>query len=167
MLSPKTDLKELEAELRAQIELAISKLGDQVTHMGGHMGSCRITPEIEGLHQKLADEYGLLFDTRTLGVRRAGRWQGSNSQERIKSLAKLFEVLGPGTYILVEHPGLDTPEMAAMNSSGNVGRQRQAVTDAFCSEKVRDVIQRRGIQLISYRQLRDEAKVVAQGTADR
>jgi predicted glycoside hydrolase/deacetylase ChbG (UPF0249 family) len=160
MLSPKTDLKELEAELRAQIELGISKLGDQVTHMGGHMGTSRITPEIEALHQRLADEYGLLFDTRPLGIKRAGRWRGESSQERINALAKLFDELEPGTYILVEHPGLDTPEMAAMSSIQDVGKQRQAVTDAFCSAKVKEVIQRRGIKLISYRDLREEAKAL-------
>jgi predicted glycoside hydrolase/deacetylase ChbG (UPF0249 family) len=160
MLSPKTDMKELEAELRAQIELAISKLGDQVTHMGGHMGTSRITPEVEALHQKLADEYGLLFSTEGLGIKRAGRWGGRSSQERIDSLAKLFEELEPGTYIIVEHPGLETPEMVAMSTRQNVGRDRQAVTDAFCSEKVKEVIARRGIKLLSYGDLREEARAM-------
>ncbi len=164
LLSPKTDLKELEAELRAQIELTISKLGDRVTHMGGHMGTSRITPEVEAIHRKLADEYGLLFGTSQFGIKRAGRWGGNSSQERIDSLAKLFEELQPGRYIIVEHPGLDTPEMQAMDSKQNVGKARQAVTDAFCSDKVREVIKRRGIKLLSYGDLREKAKALKETT---
>jgi len=158
--SPKTDMKELEAELRAQIELAIRELGDQVTHMGGHMGTSRIAPEVEALHRKLAEEYDLLFDVQELGVKRAGRWGGKTAEDRIKFLVTLLENLGPGTYILVEHPGLDSPEMCAMDSKQNVGKQRDAVTKAFCSEKVREVIERRGIKLISYAGLREEGRAL-------
>ena len=65
---------------------------------------------------------------------------------------KVLEALGPGTWVLVEHPGLDTPEMRAIGHKGywNVATHRDAVTRAFTSEKVKAVIMRRGIQLVSY-----------------
>lgn len=35
-------------------------------------------------------------------------------EQREAALIKALEGLGPGTWIIIEHPGLDTPEMQAM-----------------------------------------------------
>jgi hypothetical protein len=71
------------------------------------------------------------------------------------TLAKTLEKLEPGVWILVEHPGLDTPEMQTMGHIGywNVAAHRDGVTKAFTSEKVKSVIRRRGIKLVSYRDI--------------
>jgi hypothetical protein len=56
---------------------------------------------------------------------------------------------------VIEHPGLDTPEMQAMGHKGygEVAAHRDAVTKSFTSPKVKEVIKRRGILLVSYRDL--------------
>jgi len=67
-------------------------------------------------------------------------------------MVKILENLDAGTWIYVEHPGLDTPEMKNIGHIGyrNVGTDREAVTRVFTSEKVKAVIKKRGIELISY-----------------
>jgi hypothetical protein len=59
--------------------------------------------------------------------------------------------------MLVEHPGLDTPELRGFGHPGyeNVAQHRAGVTKAFTSGKVKSTIQKRGIRLISYADLKD------------
>ena len=59
------------------------------------------------------------------------------------------------TYLFVDHPGLDSPELRAIHHIGyeNVALDRQGVTDVYTSEKVKAVIKQKGIQLISYKDL--------------
>jgi hypothetical protein len=66
-----------------------------------------------------------------------------------------LEQAGAGRWLLVEHPGLDTPEMRGLGHLGyyHVAADRAAVTAAFTSEKVRQVIRQRGIRLASYGEL--------------
>ncbi len=68
----------------------------------------------------------------------------------------MLEGLKPGTYLFVEHPGLNTPEMRAIGHKGyyNVAQDRDAVTEIFTSPKVKKVIDRLGIKLISYKDLK-------------
>ena len=53
---------------------------------------------------------------------------------------------------MVEHPAFDTPEMRNIGHKGyeNVATDRAGVTRAFTSERVKEVIARRKIRLISY-----------------
>ncbi|MEE8451718.1 MAG: hypothetical protein V3R99_07375 [Thermoguttaceae bacterium] len=59
--------------------------------------------------------------------------------------------------LAVEHPGIDTPEMRAIGHHGyrDVAADRDAVTKAFTSEKVKQVVKSRRIKLISYGDLYD------------
>ena len=54
--------------------------------------------------------------------------------------------------MIVEHPALDTPEMLNIGHKGyeNVAADRAGVTQAFTSARVKEVIARRKIALISY-----------------
>ena len=156
-LEAKPKLEEVEKELRAQIELAVKKI-PRVSHLTSHMGTPTSTPELKALVRKLAKEYKLPIDFP--GLKRAGGFGRSDAsaQERIEALVKLLEGLKPGTWIIVEHPGLDTPEMTALGHKGywNVAAHRDAVTKAFTSPKVEKVINRRKIKLISYNDLSGE-----------
>jgi len=69
-------------------------------------------------------------------------------------------MLKPGTYLFVEHPGLNTAEMGAIGHTGyeNVAEDRDAVTEVFVSEKVKKAIKRLGIKLISYADLKKAGK---------
>ncbi len=143
--------EEVERELRAQIELALEKI-ENVTHLSCHMGTATCTPELRALVEQLAAEYKLPFDVPD--AQRTGRWGGKDTtaEQKEANLVQLLENLQPGLWLIVEHPGLDTPEMRAIGHPGyeNVAADRDGVTRAFTSPKVKEVIRRRGIQLISY-----------------
>lgn len=147
---PKTE--EVEKELRAQIELAVKKI-PQVSHLSCHMGTPRATPELRAVVDKLAKEYTLPVSLPE-AKRPPGRFGGSGKtpQEMENDLVELLEKLKPGLWLIVEHPGLDTPEMRAIGHKGyrDVAAHRVGVTHAFTSEKVKRVVQRRNIELISY-----------------
>jgi predicted glycoside hydrolase/deacetylase ChbG (UPF0249 family) len=145
-------IEEVEKELRAQIELA-RKMIPQVSHLSSHMGTPTSTPELRALVARLAKEYKLPVETPGAQYLRWFVDSKASAEQREAALVKALEEVGPGTWILVEHPGLDTPEMRAMGHKGywEVASHRDGVTKAFCSPKVKEVIQRRGIQLVSYR----------------
>jgi hypothetical protein len=147
---------EVERELRAQIELARKHLGKQVTHVSAHMGAATATKELREMTARLAKEYGLAIENQALA--RTPQWSGSHlpAEEREQRLVKLLEKLGPGQWLLIEHPGLDTGEMRAMGHQGyeNVAEDRAGVLRAFTSERVRKIITDRRIRLISYADLK-------------
>jgi len=144
-------IEEVEKELRAQIELAVREI-PQVTHLSSHMGTPTSTPELRSLVQKLATEYKLTFETPGARHFRWGVDSKATAEQREAKLIEALEALTPGVWILVEHPGLDTAEMRAIGHKGywNVATHRDAVTEAFTSEKVRAAIEKRRIQLVSY-----------------
>jgi len=144
-------IDEVEKELRAQIELA-KKTIPQVSHLSSHMGTPTSAPELRALVQRLAKEYKLPIETP--GARYLS-WQAdtkATAEQREAALIKAMEGLQPGTWIVIEHPGLDTPEMQAMGHKGywEVASHRDGVTRSFTSPKVQEVVNRRGIQLVSY-----------------
>ncbi|MHC4284822.1 MAG: ChbG/HpnK family deacetylase [Planctomycetota bacterium] len=154
-------LEEVEKELRAQIELAMKKIKN-ITHLSAHMGTATCRPDLKKLVKQLAKEYGLHSGSDGLaeqGVKSAGNWGSSKDtpKKREAALIKTLQKLTPGTWILVEHPGLDTPEMRAIGHRGyeNVAYNRDTVTRVFTSSKVKEVIKKKGIKLISYDDLRE------------
>lgn len=146
------DLKEVEAELRAQIELAMKHLPN-VTHVSAHMGAATATDALRALTQRVADDYGLGLQYDEL--QRFPRIGGIDAKDFESELVEALEKIEPGTYMLVEHPGYDTPELRGFGHPGyeNVAQHRAGVTKAFTSDRVKAVIKKRGIQLISYADL--------------
>ena len=73
----------------------------------------------------------------------------------LESFVRVLEGLGPGTWMFVAHPALDTPEMRAVHHVGyeNVAVDRQGVTEAWTSPVAKEIVKRRGIELIGYRDL--------------
>jgi predicted glycoside hydrolase/deacetylase ChbG (UPF0249 family) len=142
---------EVERELRAQIEMALRHL-PKVTHLSAHMGTATSTPQLHRLVEHLGAEYGLA--TRLPNVGRAGRFGDKDDlpAEREAAMIRLIDRLKPGFWMLVEHPGLDTPEMRSIRHDGyeNVAADRAAVTQVFTSKKVQRAIARRKIRLVSY-----------------
>ena len=142
---------EVERELRAQIETALRHLPN-VTHLSAHMGTATSTPELRTLVDHLATEYKLPI--RIPNLTRAGRFGSKDAtpEERVEAMLKLIDGLKPGVWLLIEHPGLDTPEMRAIRHDGyeNVASDRVAVTHVFTNERVMDAIEKRGIKLVSY-----------------
>lgn len=149
-LEAKPVLAEVERELRAQIERAKARI-PQVSHLTVHMGTATATPELRAVVEKLAREYDLPH--RLEGVQPLRAFSGAaQPAEKIRKLVQALEDLGPGTWLLVDHPAQDTPEMRAIGHEGyrDVALDREGVTQAFTSREVLDVIERRKIRLVSY-----------------
>ena len=150
-------LEDIEKEMRAQIELAMKRI-PKISHITAHMGCYNMSEEVKALAKKLAKEYRIDIDPTELGVKSV-RYAGpkDTADEKIASFIRMLEELKPGeTYLFVDHPGLDTPELRAIHHIGyeDVAIDRQGVTDAWTSPRVKEAIKKKGIQLISYADLK-------------
>lgn len=77
----------------------------------------------------------------------------ATQKEKIESFTAMLNTLEKGkTYVFVEHPAYNTPEMQAVHHIGyeDVAVDRQGVADLFTSDRVRQVIAERGIELVNY-----------------
>jgi predicted glycoside hydrolase/deacetylase ChbG (UPF0249 family) len=152
------DIREIEAEMRAQIELARRHI-PQVSHLSCHMGCAGLDERVGKLYRKLAAEYGLDIHPGDHGIEGFPmEVKGVTLEERIHNFIEGLNRLEPGkTYLFVEHPAMATPEMEAVGHSGyyGVNSDRDMVTKMFTSEKVLQVIKERKIKLISYADLVD------------
>ena len=148
-------LDEIARELRAQIELTMREV-PHLSHVSGHMGFASIGDEVGAVVKRLAVEYELDIDPREHNVGYL-RWQEPKEtpEEKIETFARMLESLAPGTWLFVDHPAYDGPEMRAIHHVGyeHVAVDRQGVVEAWTSPRVKEVVARRGIELISYRDL--------------
>jgi predicted glycoside hydrolase/deacetylase ChbG (UPF0249 family) len=150
------DAGEVERELRAQIETAKAALPN-VTYTWEHMGFGSLSPDIRAIVVRLTKEYGLVTPGPDIGVQMLRDvWSGTDAVDvRIEKLTATLEALGPGTWLMVDHAAIDTPETRALGHPGYeyVARDRSGVLAAWTSPKVMEVVKRRGITLTNYRQL--------------
>jgi predicted glycoside hydrolase/deacetylase ChbG (UPF0249 family) len=149
-------LDDVEREFRAQIELAKRHV-PRISHLSGHMGCTDLRPDVKAMTRRLAKEYHVDIWPEDHGVLPA-RYAGpkGTSAEKIESFLAMLDGLEAGkTYLFVDHPGLDGPELRAIHHVGyeNVAADRQGVTDTFTSPRVRERVRARGIELIGYRDL--------------
>ena len=151
-------IEEVEKELRAQIELSL-KYVPHISHLSNHMGFTMLDTRLKQLVEKLATEYKLGTETNNLGYFQ-GWGREVKSEERIDKFCENLENLKPGKYLFVEHPAKETDEMKTVGYKGyeNVGLNREWVTRVFTSEKVKQTIQKKGIKLIGYGNLKDVKK---------
>ena len=107
-------IDEIENEFRAQIELALKKI-PRISHISGHMGCTHLSDEVKVMTEKLAKEYHIDIDPEAHGVSPAS-YDGAHktSEEKIESFIRMLDKLEKGkTYLFVDHPGLDSPELRA------------------------------------------------------
>lgn len=160
---PKQSLKEnawvlsdVEKELRAQIELALKRI-PRISHVSAHMGCTDISDDVKALTRKLTREYGIDIDLGEAGVEATGYKGASKTlQEKKASFTAMLNTLQPGnTYLFVDHPALNTPEMQAIHHIGyeRVAEDRQGVTDLWTAPDIIALIKQKKIQLISYKDL--------------
>lgn len=155
LLKHQINIKEVEAELRAQIEL-VKKYLPHVSHLSSHMGSSRATPELTALVDRLAAEYKLPIELKTKTTYVEGFSGASKSpKQKEADLIKILENLPAGTHYIVEHPGYEKGDMETVGHKGyeNVAIDRQGVTQAFTSKAVMKVIKKRGIKLLSIKEV--------------
>ena len=150
-------LSEIEMEWRAQIELAKKKI-PQVSHLSGHMGCQNISPAAAALLLSLAAEYDLDIHWEKEGVKRVPSWSGNqyNAAEKERRFIEMLKQLGPGDWLLIEHPAYDVLELKTVGHQGyeNVGADRDGVTKVLTSKKVGSVLEALDIELISYLDLK-------------
>jgi predicted glycoside hydrolase/deacetylase ChbG (UPF0249 family) len=149
--------EEVEQELRAQIERALKDLPGRISHMGIHMGGEGADPRIAEIQEKLANEYGLMTSLDAYKVKRFDGFKGGReAEEMTRNLIGELEKIEPGTYLFVDHPAFNTPEIRALGHKGytDVAQNRDGVTKAWTDPMIKAVIEKRGIKLISYADLK-------------
>jgi predicted glycoside hydrolase/deacetylase ChbG (UPF0249 family) len=153
------NLEDVEKEFRAQIELALEKI-PRISHISGHMGCTNMDESVKKLTRNLAKEYDIDIDPGDYNVKSV-RYDGPHAtfEEKKQSFIKMLKKPDSGyTYMFVDHPGLDTPELRAIHHIGyeDVATDRQGVTSLWIDPEVKAIIKNRGIQLISYKYLKDK-----------
>ena len=156
-------LDQLDTEFRAQIEVVLAA-GLKPTHLDWHALRIGDRTDISELMLKLAREYGL-------ALRVAGRsWiekvqsQGlpTNDYDFLDSYlldpvtkadryVELLRELPAGLSEWAVHPGLDNPELLAIEPDGN--HIRQMDFDFLTSQQAKDIVEEEGIILLDYRAL--------------
>jgi hypothetical protein len=150
------DLKEVEAELRAQIDRAKST-GLRIDYLDVHMQTAYSTPELRTLVETLARDYRLGIAT-YFGERSGTMWPVP-PERKLSALLGFVGEGGGGLKLLVAHLGLDNDEMTALvdvnwpTDPFRVARHRQAELDAVSSPAFRASVAAAGLELITYRQL--------------
>ena len=151
------DIREVEKELRAQIERAL-KSGLKIDYLDFHMGTVGRYPEWRAVAERLAQEYHLgmsgYFDEA-----RGNPQYDAVPAAKGDSLLAFIDRLRPGVNLLVTHVGIDDAELGAlldMNTDGglpDMSKNRQGELDAITSPRVRSALTAHHVTLITYRQL--------------
>ena len=161
VLENKWDIKEIEQEFRAQIELALKNI-PRISHLTGHMGSTAFAPEVTALVERLSQEYNLPSIDRAEAANQYNftyvTYDGEKktSSQKEASFLKMLEKLEDGKrYLFLDHPAYNNSEMETVGHIGyeDVAIDRQGVTDILKSEKIKQAIQSKNISLINFNQL--------------
>jgi predicted glycoside hydrolase/deacetylase ChbG (UPF0249 family) len=155
IMENKWTIADVEKEFRAQIELGLKKI-PRISHISAHMGCTNMDKRVTELTERLTKEYKIYIDMS--GMKYSG-YDGPHAtlEEKTQSFLRMLDGLKDGgTYMFVDHPGLDSPELRAIHHIGyeHVATDRQGVTDLLTSEKIKNAIKQKGIQLISYKDLK-------------
>jgi len=149
------DLAEVEAELRAQIELARRKI-PRVSYLWPHMSFSGLRPELRKLVERLGNEYKIPnFQTvvDAMGVKfLSPGYDGQDSPEvKADKLIAALETVGPGTWVMVDHASIDSDEMRAMSHTGYdwVAKDRSGNMKMWMDAGVQAILKKRGIELIT------------------
>ena len=164
LFAHKPDLKEIEKEFRAQIELVL-KHGVNVQYLDTHYMGYDSYPGLEDIYKKLGREYDLPISGMMDEVRFPGIYSAPEAQ-KTEIATKQLEELEPGLWLWVNHIGIDSPEQNALIHThpdhifrgGGVGKHRAAELKALKSIEVKSMILRKQIKLVSYTDLWNERK---------
>jgi len=154
--------EEVEAEFRAQIELA-QKKSINVQYLDMHYLGPSQYPPLLGILNRLAREYNLPISGTMGEVRLPGVYKAPEDQKKEIALKQLDE-LKPGLWLWVFHLGIDSPEQNALVHThpdhvfpgGGVGKHRAAELAVLTSSEVKSIIKEKGIKLTNYRELWQE-----------
>jgi len=154
-------MEEIEAEVRAQIDLAL-KRGIKIQYLDDHYGAVVSVPGGIELLKRLSKDYGV-----PLSQYNDERWVSIYSTDIDEKLGHAIEQLSslqPGLYLWVCHPGIDSPEQDFLIhthpdhivTNGGVGPHRAEVTRVLTSIEVKSMMLAKGIRPTDYRELKTE-----------
>jgi chitin disaccharide deacetylase len=153
------DLREIEKELRAQIERAL-RSGLKIDYVDYHMGTPVRYPEFREVTERLAREFALGMSS-YFGEPRHDPQYWAAPRDKTDSLVAMVNRLQPGFNLVITHVGIDNAELGAlldMNSDGplpEMSKNRQGELDALTSPRFSEAVKARNVRLITYRQLID------------
>jgi predicted glycoside hydrolase/deacetylase ChbG (UPF0249 family) len=158
LIARKPKLEEIAAEWRAQIALAEKRV--RVDYLDAHYSAYSEYPGMDNLFRKVAGESGLPVSG-SMGERRVSGVYKARVEEKKKKAEAMLEGLTPGLWLWVNHPGIESPEHNALVhtdprdvfTGGGVGKHRAEETHVLTSPEIKNVIERKGIRLTSYRDL--------------
>jgi predicted glycoside hydrolase/deacetylase ChbG (UPF0249 family) len=151
------DLREIERELRAQIERA-RRSGLTIDYVDFHMGTAVRYPEFREITERLAREFGLGMSG-YFGETSHDPQYWAPPREKADSLVAMIDRLKPRFNLVITHVGIDDAELGAlldMNSDGplpEMSKNRQGELDALTSQRFSEAVKARNVQLMTYRQL--------------
>jgi predicted glycoside hydrolase/deacetylase ChbG (UPF0249 family) len=151
------DLREIEKELRAQIERAL-RSGLKIDYVDYHMGTAVSSPEFREVTERLAREFALGMSG-YFGETMTGPQYWAPPRNKADSLTALIDRLKPGVTVVVTHVGIDDPELGALvdmntaNPLPDMSKNRQGELDALTSQRFSDALKARNVRLLTYRQL--------------
>lgn len=151
------DLRQVETELRAQIQRAL-RSGLRIDYVDYHMGTVFDDPQFRAIAERLAHEYGLGM-MGYFGESRQNPQYAAAPGDETDSLVAYVDRLEPGVHVLVTHCGVDDAELGAlvdMNADGalaDMSRHRQGELDAATSQRFRQELANRHVTLVTFRQL--------------
>jgi len=172
LLSANPKPKEVEAELRAQINLAL-KRGIRLSYLDNHYLDINTISGCDNLKQKLAADYGLVVSGSIGEMIVAGKYYPQGEQKKISDVVGIYmvpeeqklesavgmlEELVPGLWIWLCHPGIDSPEQNALIHTfpshiipgQGVGAHRAKILEVLTNISVKSTILRRSIVLTDY-----------------
>ena len=151
------DLKQIENELRAQIQRAL-RSGLKIDYVDYHMGTVSRYAEYREISERLASEFGLGMSEYFGEISHDPQYVAAPA-DKGDSLVAMINRLQPPLNMVVTHVGIDDAELGAlldMNTDGplpEMSKNRQGELDALTSARFREAIKNRSIQLITYREL--------------
>lgn len=170
----RTNPREVERELRAQIDLA-RRSGVNITHLDSHMGALFVAEGPFNVYLGLGQSYGLpvlLERTSVSGASPPPSWAeraqslalvdrvlqmmpGVSREQWVEAYKTMLAPLGPGVYELILHLGYDDDEMrgATFDHPAWGAAWRQWDFDLVRSAEFRDWLKQQGFQLITWREL--------------
>lgn len=156
-------LDQLEMEFRAQIEVVLAA-GLHPTHLDWHSLRISSREDIFDVMLGLAREYGLALRVAGRSAIKKLQIQGLPTDDydvldsylldpvnKAARYAELLHELPAGLSEWAVHPGLDTPELLALEPGGS--HIRQADYDLLTSQEAKDIVREEGIILLDYRAL--------------
>lgn len=159
--SHKPKIEEIDAEFRAQVKLA-KKSGINIQYIDTHY-MFNAPPGLSDIVKNIASEYNVPVSG-SLGERRFIDETKLPRLKKKETIEKFLEEMEPGLWLMVCHPGIDSPEQNALihtapndiQVDGGVGLHRAEVLKTLTGIEMKSIIIKRNIKLTNYKKLWEE-----------